>query len=102
MRAFLGLADEPGPVKRSGRGDALGIACRGGQGVGAAHALAMAADRPPLDPLLLLDKREHRGDIIHYRRDGHLGADGSHELVLGAALLMHARSVDRVATRAVV
>jgi hypothetical protein len=30
MGALFGLADEPGTVKRSGRRDTFGVACRGG------------------------------------------------------------------------
>src|ERR1700730_7078903 len=101
MRALLSLADEPGPVKRSGGGEPLGIACCGGQSVGTAHAVAMAADRSLLHLLLFLGKCEHRADVVHHGRNGHLGADGTHALMLWAALLVTARSVDRVATRAV-
>src|SRR6476660_8382339 len=101
MRALLSLADEPGPVKRSGGGDPLGIPCCGGQSVGTAHAVAMAANRSPFHVLLFLGKCEHRADVVHHRWDGHLRAYRSHALVLGAALLMHVRSIDRIATRAV-
>src|SRR5689334_2478344 len=62
----------------------------------------MAAGRALLHLTLLLDKCEDRGEVIHHRWNGHLGANGTHALVLGAALLLHARSIDRVTTRAVV
>src|ERR1700730_10874193 len=60
MRALLSLADEPGPVKRSGGGEPLGIACCGGQSVGTAHAVAMAADRSLLHLLLVILVRTPR------------------------------------------
>ena len=46
MRALLGVADQPGAVERGGGGDAVGIAGRGGQRIGAAHAVAMAPTGP--------------------------------------------------------
>jgi hypothetical protein len=62
----------------------------------------MAADWAFLDLVLPIGEGEHRSDIVHYWRNGHLSADGAHTLVLGAALLVDTRAKDRVATRAVV
>src|SRR5690349_10249607 len=62
----------------------------------------MTVDRPLLHLTLLLDKCEDRGEVIHHRRNGHLGPNGTHALMLRTALLLHARSIDRVTTCAVV
>ena len=62
----------------------------------------MAPDRTPLHLVLSIDKGEHRGYVVHDRRNGHLGADGPHAAVLGAALLLHIGSIDRIAARAVI
>src|SRR5208282_5750865 len=102
MGALLCLADEPGSVERSGGRDAFGIACRGGEGVGTAHAVAMAANRTPLHLILSLNKGEHRAYVVHHRRNGHLGADGPHAAVLAATLLLHIGSIDRIPARTVI
>src|SRR5947209_7721132 len=62
----------------------------------------MAADRPLLDVLLLLGKCDHSADVVHDRGNGHVGTDGSHSLVLGAALFLHIWSIDRIAAGAVI
>jgi hypothetical protein len=77
------------------RGDPVGITRSRGKGIRTAHAIAMAVDRTPLHLVLLPNKREHRADVVHDRGNGHLGTDGSHTLVLGAALFLHIRSIDR-------
>src|SRR4030095_10908928 len=71
MRALLRLADQPGPVKRRGSSNAVGIARRCRQRVGTAHTVAMAARSTWRHCLLPIDKREHGGDILHHRRDRH-------------------------------
>src|SRR6516162_2186285 len=102
MRAFLSVADEPGPVKRRGGGDAIRIARCRGQGVGAAHAVAVAPDRPPFYLRLAIDKGEHRGSVIHNWRNRHLGADGPHARALRAALLEDVRPKNRIVSGTVV
>src|SRR6202011_5330255 len=91
--AFLIVADEPGAVKRGGGGDPRGIACRRGQCIGAAHAIAVAAHWPSLDLALPIGEGEHRSNIMHHRWNGHLGAYGSHALALRTVLIEHARSI---------
>src|SRR5467141_483167 len=102
MRALLGVADEPGTVKRSGGGNALGIAGRGCQGIGATHAIAVTSDLPLLHLTLPVDKVQHRGNVFHDRGNSHLGADRLHAVTLGADLFEHARPEYRVAPSAII
>jgi hypothetical protein len=51
---------------------------------------------------LSLGKREHGRDVVHHRRERHLGAHRAHALMLGAAVLEHLWPVDRVAPGAVI
>ena len=62
----------------------------------------MAADRTPFTSLCCSRKGEHRTYVVHHRRNGYLGPAGSHTRVLGAALLLHVRSIDRIAAGAVI
>ena len=102
MRAFLVLADQPGAVERCGGGDAVGIARGGGQRIRAAHAVAVGADGAFLRRRLGIDECQHVGEILHHRRDGHLGADRAHAGLFGAALGGDVGAVFRVFAGAVV
>src|SRR5437016_3333335 len=102
MRALLGVADEPGTVKRSGGGNALGIAGGGCQGIGPTHAIAVTSHWSVLHLALAVDKVQHRGNVFHDRGNSHLSADRSHAVALGAALFEHARPEDRVAPSAII
>src|SRR6266436_4758640 len=102
MGALRGVTDEPGTVKRSSGGNALGIARCGRQGIGAAHAIAVTSDLPLLYLPLPVDKVQHRRDVLHDRGNSYLGADRPHALALGAALFKHARPENRVAAGAVI
>src|SRR6516165_1756964 len=102
MRAFLCVADEPGPVKRGGSGDAIRIARCSGQSVGAAHAVAVTSHWPSLYLALSIDISKHSGNVVHDGGNGHLGADSPHALAVRAALLEDVRPKNRVASGAVV
>src|SRR5580693_737491 len=102
MRAFLSVADEPGPVKRGGSGDPIRIARCRGQSIGAAHAVAVTSDWASLYLALPIGIGEHRGNVIHDRGNGHFGADSPHALALRAALLEDVRPKNRVVSGAVV
>src|SRR6516165_2070444 len=98
MRAFLSVADEPGPVKRRGGGDAIRIARCRGQGVGAAHAVAVAPDRPPFYLRLAIDiaaASSITGGIVILVRTARMRA-------LRAALLEHVRPKNRIVSGTVV
>ena len=47
-------------------------------------------------------KIQHRADIVHHRRDRHLGAHRAHAGLLGRALFQHVGAVDRVAPGTVI
>src|SRR6266481_8022399 len=102
MGALRGVTDEPGTVKRSSGGNALGIAGRGCQGIGATHAIAVTSDLPLLYLPLPVDKVQHRGNVFHDRGNSHLGADRPHAVALGAALFEHVRPENRVAASAII
>src|SRR5438034_6488842 len=102
MRALLGLAEEPGTVKGSGGGNALGIAGGGCQRIGPTHAIAVTSHLSVLDLTLPVDKVQHRGNGFHDRGNSHLGADRPHAVALGAALFEHARPENRVAPSAII
>src|SRR2546423_15650218 len=102
MRALHRIADEPGAVERSRGGDPVGIARGRSQRIGPAHAIAVDADRPALRSILGLDERDHGRNILHYWWNRHLGSHRAHALMLGAAVLEHLRSKDRVAPGTVV
>src|SRR5258708_9033538 len=87
MRALDGIAHQPGAVERSRSGDAVGVARGGGQSIGAAHTVAMGADRTLLGLLLLVGPGDQSGDVIHHWRDRHLGAHRTHARVLVPSLL---------------
>ncbi len=86
VRAFFVFADQPGAVEGCGGGDAFGVAGGGGERVGAAHAVAVGADGAFFRRRLCIDECQDVGEILHDRRDGHLGADRAHSGLLGAAL----------------
>ena len=102
MRALFCVADEPGAVKRRRSRDAVGKTRRGGERKGAAHAIAVHPDRAGLGRTLRVGKGDHRRDVVHDRRDRHLGAHPSHPLALGAALLEHVGPKNRIAAGAMV
>ena len=102
VRAFFIFADQPGAVEGCGGGDAFGIAGGGGQRVGAAHAIAMGADRAFFRRRLGIDECQDVGEILHHRRDRHLGADCAHPRLLGAPLGGDVGAVFRVSAGAIV
>ena len=102
VRALDRVAHQPGAVERGGGGDAVGIARGGGQRIGPAHAIAVGADRALLRLLLLVGKGDQGGDVVHHRRDRHLGAHRPHAGLLGAALLQHVGAVLGVLAGAVI
>ncbi len=102
MRALLGVADEPGAVKGRRCGDPVGKARRRGERIGSAHAIAVGPDRAGLRLAVAVGEVEHRGDVVHHRRDRHPGAHRPHPLALGAPRLEHVGPEDRVAAGAVV
>ena len=62
----------------------------------------MGADRAAFRCLLCIHKGQQIGEIIHYRRDGHLRANRPHTGLLGAALGGHLGAVFRVLSGPVV
>jgi hypothetical protein len=60
------------------------------------------ADGPAPDTRLRVGEGEHGGDVVHDRRDRHLGAHGAHALMLGAAVHEDVGAVLGVASGAVV